>query len=301
MQPASLLPDGYNPFDLADAAAYGRWRDAKVAAYPTRLEDLVVEVSDPRRLTAAEHAALLERLCRANMAIYASRLGACSDKDIPRELGRQFGLRRLDYNMLADDDGITPLAVAADGERRSFIPYTNRPLRWHTDGYYNAPDRPIRAVLLHCVSPAAEGGVNGIVDHEMAYIWLRERNPEWIRALMAPHVMTIPPRLDEEGVARSRQSGPVYFTDPHTRTLHMRYTARTHSIEWTTDPDTQGAVGALSEFLAGDSPWIFHGRLESGMGILSNNVLHDRSAFTDHPSQKRLLYRARYYDRISGT
>lgn len=301
MQMASTAPHADTRFDLADETAYARWRDAKVSAYPERLEELVVEVNDPRRLTDAEHAALLERLRRANMAIYASRLGGCPDKDILRELGRQFGLQRLDYNMLADDDGITPLAVANNGERKTFIPYTNRPLRWHTDGYYNAPDRPIRAVLLHCVSPAAEGGVNGVVDHEMAYIWLRERNPEWIRALMAPHVMTIPPRLDEEGVARSRQSGPVFSTDSNSRTLHMRYTARTHSIEWTTDPETRGAVGALTELLAGASPWIFHGRLEAGMGILSNNVLHDRSAFTDHPSQKRLLYRARYYDRIAGT
>lgn len=301
MQPESVPVPGGDPFDPADDAAYERWRDAKVAGYPARLEDLVVEVHDPRQLTAAEHAALLDRLRRANMAIYASRLCASPDKDIPRLLGRQFGLERLDYNMLADDDGITLLAVAAEGERRTFIPYTNRPLRWHTDGYYNTADRPIRAVLLHCVTAAAEGGVNGLVDHEMVYVWLRNRNPGWIRALMAPHVMTIPPRLDEEGVARSRQSGPVFSVDPKTQRLHMRYTARTHSIEWTTDPETQGAVRAISEFLAGDSLWIFRGRLESGMGILSNNVLHDRSAFAEDPGHRRLLYRARYYDRISGT
>jgi len=290
-----------SPFDLADGAAYERWRDAKLAAYPARFEDLIVEVGDPRRLTEAEHGALLDRLRHANMAIYASRLGADPDKDIPRLMGRQFGLERLDYNMLADDDGITPLAVAGEGERRSFIPYTNRPLRWHTDGYYNAPDRPIRAVILHCVRPAEEGGRNGFVDHEMAYLWLRDRDPAWIRALMAPHVMTIPPRVDEEGVARSRQSGPVFSVDTQTARLLMRYTARTHSIEWTSDAETQSAVLALSEFLAGDSPWVFHGRLESGMGIVCNNVLHDRSAFTDHPERKRLLYRARYYDRIAGT
>ncbi len=301
MQLAPIDPAAGDPFDLADDAAYGRWRDAKLAGYPRRTEELVVDVEDPRRLTEEEHGALLDRLRRANMAIYASRAGASPDKDIPRLLATRFGLEHLDYNMLADDDGITPLAVAGEGERKSFIPYSNRPLRWHTDGYYNAPDRPIRAVLLHCVRPAAEGGVNGLVDHEMAYIWLRDRNPEWIRALMAPRVMTIPPRLDEEGVARSRQSGPVFWVDPQTQRLHMRYTARTHSIEWTTDSETRSAVLALSEFLAGDSAWIFHGRLESGMGILSNNVLHDRTAFADQPERNRLLYRARYYDRIAGT
>ena len=38
------------------------------------------------------------------------------------------------------------------------------------------------------------------------------------------------------------------------------------------------------------------------MGLLCNNVLHDRSAFTDDPTHPpRLLYRARYLDRIRNT
>ncbi len=40
--------------------------------------------------------------------------------------------------------------------------------------------------------------------------------------------------------------------------------------------------------------------LEPGMGLLCNNVLHDRAAFTDDPTHPpRLLYRARYLDRIA--
>jgi hypothetical protein len=34
------------------------------------------------------------------------------------------------------------------------------------------------------------------------------------------------------------------------------------------------------------------------MGIVANNVPHERSAFTDHPQRPRLLYRARYLDRV---
>jgi hypothetical protein len=37
------------------------------------------------------------------------------------------------------------------------------------------------------------------------------------------------------------------------------------------------------------------------MGLLCNNVLHDRSGFTDNPATPRLLYRARYHDRIAGS
>jgi hypothetical protein len=38
------------------------------------------------------------------------------------------------------------------------------------------------------------------------------------------------------------------------------------------------------------------------MGLVSNNVLHDRSGFTEDPARRRLLYRARYYERVgTGT
>lgn len=285
-------------FDLGNAAAYAAWRGRKLAAHPRRLDDLVVEVADPRRLTFAEREALLARCAVANMALYASRTGSDADKDIPRRLGRQLGLVNLDANLLADDDGISPLAVAPAGSRTEFIPYTDRGIRWHTDGYYNTLDRQVRGLLLHCVQSAASGGGNRLMDHEIAYILLRDENPDYIRALMAPDAMTIPPRLEDGAVARAAQPGPVFavYPDGH---LHMRYTARTVSIEWKADEATRAAVAALERILADEaSPYVFRGRLEPGMGLVCNNVLHDRAAFSDSPARRRLLYRARYFDRI---
>jgi hypothetical protein len=81
--------------------------------------------------------------------------------------------------------------------------------------------------------------------------------------------------------------------------LHMRYTARTPSIEWKTDAESQAAVKALEILLASDDPFIYRLTLQSGWGLISNNVLHDRSGFNDDVSQARLLYRLRYFDRIS--
>lgn len=286
-------------FDLDNTTAYAAWREAKLATHPRRLEDLLVEVADPRRLTFAEREALLARCGVANMALYASRTGSDPDKDIPRLLGRQIGLVNLDANRLADDDGISPLAVAPAGTRTEFIPYTDRGIKWHTDGYYNTLDRQVRGLLLHCVQSAESGGENRLMDHEVAYILLRDENPDYIRALMAPDAMTIPPRLEEGEVARAAQPGPVFSVYPDGR-LHMRYTARTVSIEWHDDPATKGAVAALERLLAdADSPYVFRGRLEPGMGLVCNNVLHDRSAFSDSETRKRLLYRARYFDRIT--
>jgi len=289
-----------SPYSLDNNAAYQDWRDTKLDGYPTRIEDLVVEVVDPRCLTTSEFEAIHARCRRTNMAIYASPEGNNPDKDIPRLLGRQFGLIDLDCNMGADDDGITALRVAGKEWRGEYIPYTNKPIHWHTDGYYNESARQINALLLHCVSAAAEGGMNALLDHEIAYIHLRDTNPDYIRVLMQPDVMTIPPNRQNGEEIRPARSGPV-FSIQADGSLHMRYTARTRSIEWSPDPTVRAALETLQALLDSDSPWIHRSTLQPGQGLISNNVLHDRSGFSDDDTHKRQLYRLRYYQRLAGT
>ena len=289
------------PFDLLQGAAYRQWRDNKLAKAPQRWQDLLVEVADPRRLDDGERQALFERCAGANMAIYRS---PCiePDKGIVSAVARQLGLSRLDGNWLADEDGISPISAATSGaDRPVFIPYTDRPIRWHTDGYYQPPERPIRAMLLHCVRSAASGGDNLLMDHEMVYMALRDTNPDWLQALMAPDAMTIPPRLDDGGVARAEQAGPVFCVDERDGCLHMRYTARTRSVLWKDDPATLAAAAFLRDLLQSDTQHVLRVRLEPGMGLVCNNVLHQRTGFVDDPLHPRLLYRARYLDRIVAT
>lgn len=270
------------------------WRERKLARYPRRAEDLIVEVRDPRRLSASE-VQEIQRVCStANMAIYASPLADVADKEIPRRLGARLGLTRLRANPLADEDGISSLEVAPEKSARGYIPYSNRRLLWHTDGYYNAPGERIRAFILHCVRPAAAGGENRLLDPEIAYLLLRDADPRFVTALSAPDAMTIPANT-EEGAARPAQTGPVFSSDGGA--LHMRYTARTRSIEWRPDEATQNAVQFLKQILETDSPCVFKVRLSAGQGLVCNNVLHDRSAFTDG-TPGRLVYRARYLDRL---
>lgn len=288
-----------NPFDLADSERYSRWREQKLATAPASVNELIVEVRDPRSLTPDEHKALAERIRRCNMVIYASPMRE-ADTEIPRLLGAQFGLEHLDANWLAGEDGISEIRVFDNGTRQHYIPYTDKPIKWHTDGYYNPPERTIRGMVLHCVSNASSGGENQLMDHEIAYLLLRDEYPRHIAALMHADAMTIPDRVDEKDGLRSAQSGPVFSLDAAGH-LHMRYTARTRSIEWKQDAATLAAVAALERLLASDSPHVFKARLEPGMGLLCNNVLHDRSAFSDDPAQpSRLLYRARYLDRMNA-
>jgi alpha-ketoglutarate-dependent taurine dioxygenase len=287
-----------SPFDLANDGAYRAWRDRKLASAPATTGELLVAVSDPAKLSTAERRALAERCERANMAVYAAPPRSDGASDVPRQIGIQLGLHTLDVNYLADDDGITPLAATDTGPRSGFIPYTNRAIRWHTDGYYNPPERRIRAMILHCVQRAEQGGENRVFDHELAYIALRDADPTYVAALMQDDAMTIPARSEEGEVARGDQSGPVFTVTADGR-LHMRYTARTRSIAWKDDPAVHAATAALLHLLETD-PRVLRLRLEPGMGLVCNNVLHDRSAFTDSAAHRRLILRGRFYEPVAA-
>ncbi|MEQ1592759.1 MAG: TauD/TfdA family dioxygenase [Thiobacillaceae bacterium] len=287
-------------FSLASDSAYHAWRNAKLANYPKKIDDLIVRINDLRALTAAETRALETRCTRANMVLYDAPRQSAADKSLPHQFARQLGLNRLEGNYLADEDGLSSITPASDEAlgRGEYIPYTHKPINWHTDGYYNKPDRRIQGMLLHCVQDADSGGENALLDTEIAYIQLRDTNPEYIAALMQQDAMTIPARMDEDNVARAAQSGPVFSVDATEGFLYMRYTARTRSIEWKPDALTQAAIKTLAEIL-NDSEHVLRARLVPGMGIICNNVLHTRSAFTDRPERRRLLYRGRYYDRLN--
>lgn len=290
-----------NPFELGNDSRYQQWRAQKLASRPRSAEDLLLEIDDPRSLSETEITLIRSRLNSCNMLIYKSKLGSLADKDIPRKLGQQLGLAGLDPNMLADDDGITSLTVVEGKNKRGYIPYSDKRLLWHTDGYYNAPAQQIRAFILHCVRPAVEGGENALLDPEMVYLRLRDENPDYIKTLMHPEAMTIPANTESGAETRPAQTGPVFSLDTATGRLHMRYTARTRSIVWRDDEMTHKALAALEKLLSDENPDVFHYRLGAGEGVLSNNVLHNRTAFRqgETEAEQRLLYRARYYARIS--
>lgn len=289
-----------HPFSLDSAQAYLRWRDRKLARHPRRAADLVVEVRDPRNPSDPELGELRRVCASANMAVYASPLAALADKDIPRVLGERLGLARLHANLLADEDGISSLQAVAGKSVVGYIPYSNQRLLWHTDGYYNTPPERIHAFVLHCVRPAAEGGANRLLDPEIAYILLRDADPGYVAALEAPDAMTIPANVVDGAEIRAACTGPVFSV--HRGALHMRYTARSRSIAWRADEKTLAAAALLQQILEADSPYVFQLRLEAGQGLVCNNVLHNRTAFTDRPEPglARLVYRARYFDRIAA-
>jgi alpha-ketoglutarate-dependent taurine dioxygenase len=301
IQIASAAPGSDSPFHLDNERGYQLWRGRKLEGYPSKPADLVVMLANPMQLSDQEYQDILQICRKTNMSIYRTNLQGKADKDIPRALGHAFGLERLDPNMLADDDGITSLQVVEGKSLRGYIPYSNKRLLWHTDGYYNMADKQIRSIILHCVVPAPQGGGNTLMDHEMAYLLLRDENTAYIEALMAPDAMTIPANEEAAGEDRKAITGPVFSVDSDDGSLHMRYTARTRSIIWKDDETARKAVAFLTDLLENGNDYMFSYKLGAGEGLICNNVLHKRSAFENESAANRLLYRARYYDRIKGT
>jgi len=289
-------PDPEKVFDLSCSSDYEIWRQSKLKALPNSVEALKVEIEDPYSLKAEEIAAINQRCRDFGMAVYQLRDASLTDKTLVHQLGKQLGLFSLDGNLRSDEDNVSSLEVRSQ-QGNQYIPYTNKPLSWHTDGYYNAPDKQIRAIIMHCASPAAEGGVNSLLDHEMLYIYLRDENPLWIEALMHPQAMTIPANVEDGKEIRDAVTGPVFSVDKESGRLHMRYSARKRNIEWRDDVMTQQAVERINELLADESITLKY-RLNAGEGIVCNNVLHNRTGIKNTDKQKRMMFRARYYDHI---
>jgi len=289
-------------FHPGNDSAYQQWRSSKLAGLPDSVNDLIVDVADAANLTVAEANDMLDKLSRYNTVVYRQSTNVADHKAVAHAISRKFHMQRLDNHLCAEDDAVSCLTVMPEGTtHEGYIPYTNRAINWHTDGYYNTPDRQIRSMLLHCEAPAASGGENQILDHELVYIQLRDLNPDYIRALMENDVMTIPANISQGVEIRPAMTGPVFSLDPVTGDLHMRFTARTRSIEWKDNELVNEAVTCLHGLLTDDNPYVMNLTLASGEGVLTNNVLHNRTAFQNdvEAGLERSIYRARYYDRVT--
>jgi alpha-ketoglutarate-dependent taurine dioxygenase len=284
---------------LKESRPYEAWRAQKLYKYPKDAQQLIIELNNPIKLVDNELISVKSICGKTNIALYRCASSDQDGKQVVISLAQQLGLHQLDANLCADDDRISIITDA--GEQKSFyIPYTNKPLNWHTDGYYNTDEQRIHAFIMHCVHPAKSGGENNYLDPEIAYILLRDENPNYIQALMDVEVMTIPANVVAGKQIRSAQTGPVFFVDENTQALCMRYTARQRNIIWKKDKIVQSAIVFLQEILQASS-FVFRYTLKAGEGVVCNNVLHNRTAFEDHADadNKRILYRGRFYNRVT--
>ncbi len=307
-----ILTQDYNALahfdwaDLGSGKAYELWRRTKLEVTEKALQLAPVQVPDMANPTESERVEIENRCRLVNFARYDSA-SVINDSDASqktlRAFAAAFGLQIAENHRSAAETGIVALRVSNAPTKVGYIPYSTRPMNWHTDGYYNAPDDQISGFVLHCVQQALEGGENSFLDPEIAYLRLRDIDPRYISALMQPDAMVIPENRESDGSLRPASVGPVFFPDPASGRLQMRYTARTRSIEWKADPLVNEAQSALRALLIAGDPLALTTRLSAGQGILNNNILHNRTGFTDGQAQgaTRIVYRVRFHNRIGGT
>lgn len=295
---SELIVYNDSPFLIKNLQRYKKWREKKLSHFPLNLDKIMLKIDNLDRITEAEKCEIVKRCAKYNMAIYQLNEQS-SNPDKLKSFAQNFGLKNLDQHFCRDNDGITALKVSKENNKGGFIPYSDRALNWHTDGYYNAQDSQVYAVLLHCQSPASEGGENWFYDHEMAYLRLRDENPDYIEALMHPNTMTIPPHIENGEIIRAEQSGPVFSTYNQGENIHMRYSQRSRNIVWRDDDATKAALAFLNQLLNEKNKDALNIKLKAGEGIICNNVLHNRSAFNNTAEQSRLMYRGRFFEPVS--
>jgi hypothetical protein len=289
-------------FALGDENSWRSWRDAKLRRLEAEIGTSPTPIADSSALSDDERRSLLAQIAATNMALYEWRLTPPNDDALDVWLlafTKSFGLRALEDHRSANRNGVVRIEVVQGGGRAGYIPYTNRRIAWHTDGYYNyhGPSRCVRAMILHCAEAAEQGGENRLLDHELAYLRLRDADPRALRRLMHPEAMIIPEAVDDAGGIRPVNVGPVFFLDD-SGALAMRYTARKRYVEWR-DEATREAAEHLHALIDAE-PLARSVKLAPGQGVLCNNVLHDRTAFEDGGQCQRLLCRVRFHNRIDS-
>lgn len=291
-----------SPFSLDNASSYERWRDEKLRNSEEEAKTInIIDLSDP---SAAEVEAIRSACRLRNMAFYRAAAPSPDARASRAALAtfiRRLGLTDFEQHRSSGDDGIVPIEVGDAGDRDGFIPYTDRAINWHTDGYYSyrSPERMICSMVLHCVRSAAAGGENELLDPDIAYIRVRDADPAYISALMHPDALTIPAFAEADGHGHGEVRGPVFIV--RDGRLGMRFTLRKRHLVWRDDPMLAAALQTLATVLEHD-PLIVRRRFAPGEGVVCNNVLHSRTAFANAPAADagRLLLRVRSYDHLGG-
>ena len=271
----------------AKSAEFLRWAEEKERNIPQNIDGISVNIHDINNVKTSEIAKIKETINRYNSCIYSSSVPLESNITLLK-FAELVGMRTYDCNNLESNEisTITPV----ENNKINYIPYTDKPLNWHTDGYYDR--KPIFSWLLHCVNPATQGGENYLLDHELAFREYVIRHDS-INNLMAGDALSIP---ESRETSRSEISTYIFSFENQYKKLHMRFSMRKDNID--TSPTASADVTKLKKIIENDcAKYSFTYKLQKNEGIITNNILHGRKVFKDDKVKRKLL-RIRSYERL---
>ena len=271
---------------------YKRWADKKLAGFTNKIDNLLVEINNPLNISSAEKNQIIQIINANNMVFFSVNKQAPNMKEQIKSYASMLGMGDYELDSKSDIDGLTEIKIYEKSNQESgYIPYSDKPLNWHTDGYYNDRENSILSWLLYCVSPSENGGVNRYMDHEIAYILYNE-NYQNIGKLMISDSYIIP---ENKSNGRVEIRNPVFSFEK--QKLNMKFTMRGKNIIW--NNKIKDDVNDLKKIIENSHDYHITHKLQSGQGIIANNVIHMRTAFTNSENNNRLLYRLRSKKRVS--
>jgi len=305
----SRLPQ---PFDGV-SPAYRSWRESRLAhqAEQTAGKALfaplpcIETLSQPLETSRAILKDLCEQVQRHGFALYRWQTNPADPINATAALNRLLGLAESQSDAgVVNKAGLSLLSDRQGESIGRFIPYSNRAMNWHTDGYYNDMDSAVRCFTLHCVNAASDGGSLSLMDYELLLIALYDEDPALVEHLSHPQAMMLPANKDGEGHDRPDRHVPVLYTYSNSTNpavgmavgmaLGMRFTARGKNIQWRND-ETRHAMQRVLEMIEEKQDWQHTVTLQSGEGVITRNVLHRRESFSDSAEQsQRQILRGRY-------
>ena len=272
---------------------YKRWEEEKLEHFSPNAENLMVEITNSESLKKSEKLKIKDLLKKHNLVFYEFKNIKNTTSDALLSLSKQLGLEDFEYSSKSNKSGLTPIRVESDLDANDeYIPFTTKSLNWHTDGYYNLHNESIHSWLLHCDEPAKNGGENEFFDHEIAYILFNQKNKN-ILSLMDSQAYTIP---ENKKTGRKDVSGYVFSFENKYKKLHMRFTMREHNIHW--NKNIVKEIALLKQIIKESKKYHIKYKLDYRQGAITNNILHNRSSFTNLKNQTRLIYRIRSKKRV---
>ena len=271
----------------AKSAEFLRWAEEKEKNIPQNSDGILVNIHDINNVKTSEIDKIKETIYKYNSCIYSSKIALKSNTNLLKFV-ELVGMKTYDCNNIESNEisTITPL----QNSKINYIPYTDKSLNWHTDGYYDK--KSIFSWLLHCVNPATQGGENYLLDHELVLREYLLRNDD-INNLMAEDALTIPESKD---TSRSEISTYIFSFKNKYKRLHMRFSMRKDNIG--TSAKASSAIIKLKEIIENDcAKYSLTYKLQKNEGIITNNILHGRKAFKDDKVKRKLL-RIRSYERL---
>ena len=267
---------------------FKQWALEKEDNIPLNIDDLIVKIQDINHATLAEISNIKDIIKRFNCCIYQSKVGLNAQADL-MNFAQSIGMETYDTNNIHNSP-ISSIMSLETKNALNYIPYTNKKLNWHTDGYYD--EKPIFSWLLHCEEPAYSGGENYLLDHELA---IREYIIKYdnLDSLSSLDAFTIPGNTHAN---RGETKGYICNNDNEYKKFHMKFSMREKNMKLNEQSKT--AIMRMKKIIKEDcKKYCLTYKLSKNEGIVSNNILHGRNSFEDGKAMRK-LYRIRSYERI---